>query len=293
MPGGGAEQRNRPRVRFVRKRRRLGPTDVQRVAGSRSRSRKASRSRSRKAMIRIAVVAATAGILDLVLLSPLLMRQLGMLRGVDWARLSNIGQTYGAASAILSALALGAVAVSLLVQARQTKVQQVQAVRGFHLELLRTTLDDPSVYMPCWGWSLDMAEVARKRQQIFTIMMMNYERMGYEVGVIPELSLRGVFLADMFQSEVGRQYWSHARSVWSLALGESRQGRRFVQIVEDEYNRAVAAGPPSITAATEDDHHNHQTRTTDSHERDWRPWAAGMLGLAGGVIFGAGLRRNR
>jgi hypothetical protein len=283
MPGGGAEQRNRPRVRFVRKRRRLGPTNVQRVAGSRS--------RSRKAMISIAVAAATAGILGLVLLSPLLIRQLGTLRGVDWVRLSNIGQTYGAASAILSALALGAVAVSLLVQARQTKVQQVQAVRGFHLELLRTTLDDPSVYMPCWGWSLDMPEVARKRQQIFTIMMMNYERMGYEVGVIPELSLRGVFLADMFQSEVGRQYWSHARSVWRLALSESRQGRRFVQIVEDEYNSAVAAGPPSITAATEDDH--YQARTTDSHERDWRPWAVGMLGLAGGVIFGARLRRNR
>jgi hypothetical protein len=271
----------------VRTRRRLDPINVQHVAGSRSPSRTAT--------ISMAVLTATAGVLGLVLLSPLLMRQLGTLWGLDWARLSNIGQTYGAASAILSALALGAVAVSLLVQARQTKVQQIQAVRGFHLELLRMTLDDPTVYMPCWGWNSDMPEVARERQQIFTIMMMNYEAMGYAVGVISELSLRGVFLADMFQSEVGRQYWNHARSVWTLELSESRQGRRFVQIVEDEYNRAVAAGPPLMTGATnDDDHHDHrETRTADSNEHDWRHWAAGVLGLAGGVILGAGLRRNR
>ncbi len=269
----------------MRTRRRLGPVNVQHVAGSRS--------RSRKAMISMAVLAATAGVLGLVLLSPLLMRQLGTLWGLDWARLSNIGQTYGAASAILSALALGAVAVSLLVQARQTKVQQIQAVRGFHLELLRMTLDDPAVYIPCWGWNLDMPEEARERQQIFMIMMMNYEAMGYAIGVVSESSLRGSFLADMFQSEVGRQYWNHARSAWTLDLSESRRGRRFVQIVEDEYNRAVATGPPLVTGATSDDDHHHETRTADSNKRDWRRWAAGMLGLAGGVILGAGLRRNR
>lgn len=268
----------------MRTRRGLGPANVQRVTGFPS--------RSREAMISMAVLAAAAGVLGLVLLSPLLMRQLGTLQGVDWARLSNIGQTYGAASAILSALALGAVAVSLLVQTRQARVQQIQAVRGFHLELLRLTLDDPPVYMPCWGWSLDIAEETRNRQQIFTIMMMNHEVTGYAVGVVSESSLRGVFLADMFQSEVGRQYWNHARSVWTLELSESRRGRRFVQIVEEEYNRAVAAGPALTTGATGDDHHHDET-STGAHERDWRHWAAGIIGLAGGVILGAGLRRNR
>ena len=288
MPSGPAKRRNRPRMGCMRTSRRLGPANVQSVTGSRS--------RSRKAMISMAVLAATVGALGLVLLSPLLLRQLGTLRGVDWTRLSNIGQTYGAASAILSALALGAVAVSLLVQARQTKVQQIQAVLGYHLELMRMTLDDPPVYLPCWGWNLDMPEVTRKRQQIFTIMMMNHEVMGYMVGVTSELSLRGVFLADLFQGEVGRQYWKHARDVWTLELRESRRGRRFVQIVENEYNRAVAAGPPLITAATGDDHHypnRDEARTADSHERDWHQWATGLLGLVGGMVLGAGLRRNR
>ena len=37
---------------------------------------------------------------------PLLLRKIADIKGVNWASLANIGQTYGAASAILSAIAL-------------------------------------------------------------------------------------------------------------------------------------------------------------------------------------------
>jgi hypothetical protein len=58
----------------------------------------------RKAATYLAALAVAAGVLALVLLSPLLLRQLGHIRGINWTQLSNIGQTYGAASAILSQL---------------------------------------------------------------------------------------------------------------------------------------------------------------------------------------------
>lgn len=45
----------------------------------------------------IAVTAVAA--VGLILLSPLLLRQLGGIGGVDWVRLSYIGQTYGTGSA--------------------------------------------------------------------------------------------------------------------------------------------------------------------------------------------------
>jgi hypothetical protein len=75
--------------------------------------------RSRNIIISFLVIALTAFVLGSILLSPLLLRQIAKLGGVDWAKLSNIGQTYGAASAILSALAVGGVAISLFLQANR------------------------------------------------------------------------------------------------------------------------------------------------------------------------------
>jgi hypothetical protein len=67
------------------------------------------------------VTAAGLGGLALILLSPLALSWLDTLAGVNWSRLSEIGQTYGAASAILATLAFGGVAVSVFLQAQQIK----------------------------------------------------------------------------------------------------------------------------------------------------------------------------
>ncbi|OLB64717.1 MAG: hypothetical protein AUI10_09845 [Actinobacteria bacterium 13_2_20CM_2_72_6] len=58
---------------------------------------------------RLLLGAAVAVTVAAVVLSPFLLGALGGF-GVNWTRLSEIGQTYGAVSAVLSALALGAVA---------------------------------------------------------------------------------------------------------------------------------------------------------------------------------------
>lgn len=181
--------------------------------------------RVRKLTASIAITAALFGILGLVLLSPLLMGRLDTVGGLDWTRLSYVGQTYGAASAVLAAVALAGISVSLLVQIRQTRVQQVQAVRSFHLELMRITLENPSLYVPCWGWAFDAPTVDSERQQVF---MMNHERMGYELGIISEASLRDVFLNEMFASDIGRRYWDKAQHDWGPALRHSRRSSQFV-----------------------------------------------------------------
>lgn len=49
-----------------------------------------------------------------------------------WERLSFIGQTYGAASALLSAFALAGIVVTLVLQARDTKVSREQGQRLAH-----------------------------------------------------------------------------------------------------------------------------------------------------------------
>ena len=100
---------------------------------------------------------------------------MGGLGGVDWAKLSNIGQTYGAASAVLSALAVGGVAISLFLQANQGRANQVQMVREYQRELVRMLLDDPDLYLPCWRpYDLPGLDINAKRQNLFSMLRMNY-----------------------------------------------------------------------------------------------------------------------
>lgn len=59
----------------------------------------------------------------------------------SWARRGDIGQTYGAAAALLSVLALGGVAVSLVLQARESKANREHASRLIHTDLLKMAMD--------------------------------------------------------------------------------------------------------------------------------------------------------
>ena len=242
---------------------------------------------SRNIIISLLVIALTAGILGLILLSPLLLRQMGGLGGVDWARLSNIGQTYGAASAVLSALAVGGVAISLFLQANQGRANQVQMVREYQRELVRILLDDPELYLPCWrSYDLPGLDINAKRQQLFSMLRMNYAQMGYEVGIIDEPSLRGDLLKGTFQGVAGREYWMDARQ--RRSLNRRAPARRFWSIVDDEYREAVAAGPPvmgrtlgDVIPASKRNIH----RLTDMS-------SAAILGLGTGVLLGIVLSRK-
>jgi hypothetical protein len=147
----------------------------------------------------LAVILIVALILLLVLLSPLLLRQLGRISGVDWARLSNIGQTYGAASAVLSAIALIGISLSLLVQARQARDERIRLVFERHVQLLSMVLERPDLYGPVMGFSAPAGIEAR--QYLFATMLMNYARMGYITGIIPEEDLRAETLREVFQGE--------------------------------------------------------------------------------------------
>jgi Family of unknown function (DUF6082) len=189
-----------------------------------------------------------------VIVSPFLLQEVYTSIEADWTRLSEIGQAYGAASAILTILALSGVVLSLFLQARQAKAGSLQAVRQSHMELIRMALADPQLYLPCW----DPAELPElqdrsrhryslqgKQRHGYTNLIMNYQLMAYEIKAIYEPELRRV-VAGMFQGDVARAYWSIARHVWVLASAGTRRGRRFFRIVDEEYRKATARGDPLI-----------------------------------------------
>src|SRR5215469_10209706 len=105
---------------------------------------------SRKAARVTVILLAGLIVLALVAASPLALRSLGSLRDWNWLRLSYIGQTYGAASALLTGLALIGVAGSIIIQARAVNAGRDQSSREHHMHLIEMGLKDP-VFQRAWG----------------------------------------------------------------------------------------------------------------------------------------------
>lgn len=236
-------------------------------------------------LIALAIV---AGALALILFSPLLLDGLTHARGIDWSRLSNIGQTYGAASAVLSGIALVGVSLSLLVQARQAKVERIRIARERHMELLRIALDAPDVYGPVIGLDASRSTIDT-RQFLFSTMWVNYARVGFQMGVLSEDILHDDIFGPAFRNEPIRKWWVAVRKVWSDDLVPDRRERRFVQIIDEEYRKALIEDRPIALKAVDPP---PNARTTLSAER-FNVLTGAVLGVAIGVVVGSRLRHNR
>lgn len=183
--------------------------------------------------------------LSLILLSPFLLAEIEKIRGEDWQKLGNIGQTYDAPSAILGGIALLGVVASLIIQTRQARTERIQIVRERHMELLKLAIDDPQTYGPIVGRDPGL-NVDDFRRFLFTTMWINYARMGYQMDVLTEKSLETDLLHGLFSSDSGRSWWSEARKIWLDSPVPERRARKFAELVESEYQKALTSGPPTI-----------------------------------------------
>lgn len=80
-------------------------------------------------------------VVGLVLVSPFALTPFSRFE-TDWQRLSEIGQAYGGISAILSAVAVIGVVVSLAIQSKSAVLDREQAMRTMHFDLLALALSD-------------------------------------------------------------------------------------------------------------------------------------------------------
>src|SRR5215813_13517069 len=119
------------------------------------------------ALVTIACIA----IIGTVILSPFALTKLESMSR-RWGELSNIGQTYGAISALISSLALGGVIVSLLYQARDGRTAREQSMRSIQHQLITMQMDDPT-FMSATGapWNLPIpAESTSIREYLYIHM---------------------------------------------------------------------------------------------------------------------------
>jgi hypothetical protein len=244
----------------------------------------------RQAAFAFALIVAVVAVLALVAVSPLALRELSMLRGMDWAKLSDIGQTYGAASALLTGLALVGVVGSMVFQVRAIRVSREQSSREHHAHLVEMAMVDP-VYQRCWGGD-PAAHASRDgyRQQVYLNLIVSKWENDYVLGGFRDHALRGT-LEYFFRGEAGRKFWAESRII-RPELSESRRAARFCQIMEEEYQKAIASGPHAV------DSEEHSSvlpagRRLISRGSMLTAGAALVLGAIGGVAFETVLRRRR
>jgi hypothetical protein len=160
-------------------------------------------------------------------------------RDTHWARLSEIGQAFGVISAIISAVALVAVSVSLRIQRRQARVAQLEAVLALRSQLLQFAIRQPR-YLGIWGF--DSSNRQRAREAAYCSMVFAYLKMAFTVDLLTELELRHYSRTAFAQPEVER-FWDHARTVY-LNDESTPKGQAFAQIMDGqfaEHRRATAA----------------------------------------------------
>lgn len=186
----------------------------------------------------VAVACIVVGLVVSILLSPLALQALAR-KKLNWSLLSNIGQSYGAASAVLSALAFFAVAVALILQVRQARESRGYSIREIHSSLLRIAMENHK-YLDVWGAFPAPGELDRD-VVVYANLVMNYLALLHETKT-SDLREVKYHVAAIFDGATGRAYWESCRDVW-LKFSRGRS-KALAKVIDDEYQRAIASGPP-------------------------------------------------
>lgn len=202
--------------------------------------------------ITLTVVACLLAI-SLIASSPFALTQLEGL-SKDWRKLSDIGQAYGAVSALISSLALAGVVVSLLYQSRAGHTAREQSIRTLQQDLIRMEMADPTL-MTAMGapWGLPIpAESAKIREHLYIHMWATFWAGNYVVGELTASAARKLIRSELLNSSAGRRYWAAIREN-VLSTNEGKY-RHFALIVDDEYQEVIANNTPVADPVRVTDH---------------------------------------
>jgi hypothetical protein len=189
----------------------------------------------------IAKWAGGVAVLLMLLASPFALDRLASATGVDWASLADVGDAYGSAVALLTAASLLVLAVSVAVQARSARISSEATVRMLHVEMVRFVMDDPSLLqVEGAGWAGTAGPPGEIRRWVYANMQLGLLRSFHALKELPAAELR-MQMAARFTSRISREHWEFNRT-WFQASERNRHDRRFDEVVEEEYQKAVQAG---------------------------------------------------
>jgi hypothetical protein len=166
---------------------------------------------------------------------------------LNWSRLANVGQTYEGIGSLLTIFALIGVVISLFIQLREHRASKLQILRSYHLELIKISLTDPT-YGRIWT-GLPNASDEELKETAFINMILWLWESRWDLGDMDEASLRAALSMELFPSEASRRFWELFGSSRALSKTTSKHRKKFLDIIDSEYQKAVAANPPQIPSA--------------------------------------------
>ncbi|MEU4496055.1 DUF6082 family protein [Streptomyces sp. NPDC023998] len=162
---------------------------------------------------------------------------------MNWAKLSDISQTYAAISIPLSGAALLGVAVSTSFQARQLRIENQERYRSAHRELLTMSLSDDQLIV-CWEPPSAPISRERYRQHLFINMVISSWNAECVTGRMRAAHIR--FTATrVMRGELFREFWDLYGTAWAAEAETVGAGSvQFVDIMNEALHIAGSLGPP-------------------------------------------------
>jgi hypothetical protein len=188
------------------------------------------------------LLVAVACLIAMTIISPLFLK-LFVPAGAEWQQLSAIGETYGAASAILSAFALIAIGFSLVLQSKEMRLSRSAAQRTHHLQLMQLQIEHPvlrdALGLPANG--LD------PRLHIYLNLVLSHWEALFMLGEMPEPVLLEYARNDFFSTQAGRRFWQSSREHRREVAG-GKAGARFVAVMDIAWEQSEADEPTKVAA---------------------------------------------
>ena len=150
------------------------------------------------------------------------------------------------ASTFISSIALAGVMVSLLLQARQLRLERIQAHRQLHLELIRIRLENPDLPDPYPRPfpNTGSAHGTDPRRHMFMNWRTKYFEFGFVIGELSAGSVRQ-YSAAVFADEEWREWWRIGRPVYQEDAN-TRRKRQYFAIVDAEYAKSLQTAAAGV-----------------------------------------------
>jgi uncharacterized protein DUF6082 len=175
----------------------------------------------------------------------------------DWSKWSDVGQTFGALSSIISGLALVAVVVTARTQFRELSSNHselrrtAQANHGLlHLELLKLAIENPDLAR-VWPSLVPNLPADIERQYFYANIIYQFHWTSLRSGDHTDEEVMASF-RYLFTSQLMRDYWraaEYARTSLSPGSDEYAFAERVDQICR-EYEAVVASAAAPSTERT-------------------------------------------
>ncbi|MEU4513577.1 DUF6082 family protein [Nonomuraea wenchangensis] len=130
--------------------------------------------------------------------------------------MSAIGETYGAATAVISAFALVAIGFSLFLQVREMRFARAEAERAHHFQLMQLQIENPVL-----SDALSIKSQLAPRVHIYLNLVLSYWEMLFRVGEMTEEQL----------------VWRATRD-HRLLVVKDRRGERFISVMDQVWRQS-------------------------------------------------------